>query len=82
MGPTLFLIIINDLPNASSMSSILFAYDTTLSFSHPNYDVLIDVANAEMNNIVELMECNKLTINVDETNSMIFTNKVIGMTIL
>ena len=35
------------------MSAILFADNTTLSVSHPNYDVLIiDVANAEMANIV------------------------------
>ena len=36
-------------------------------FPIPNYDVLILVANsanAEMNNIVEWMPCNKLTINL------------------
>ena len=30
------------------MSTILFAADGNLSYSHLNYDVLIDVANAEM----------------------------------
>ena len=32
-----------------------------------------------MNNIVEWMACNKLTINVDKTYSMMFTNRLMGL---
>ena len=34
--------------NMLPLSTILFADDTTLSYSDPNYDVFIGVANAEM----------------------------------
>ena len=47
-GTLLFLILINDLPNASSIIlSILFADDTTLQLSSNSLEVLYLTANTE-----------------------------------
>ena len=47
-GPLLFLILLNNLPNASSIIlSILFADDTTLQLSSNSLEVLYLTANTE-----------------------------------
>ena len=73
-GPILFLIFINDLPNASAMSTISFADDTTLSSSHHSYEVLVDRVNSGLTGIAEWMKRNKLTVNIDKKYCIIFTN--------
>ena len=75
LGPILFLFFINDLPNASAMSTILFADDTTLSCSNHSYEVLVNETNSELAGIVDWMKCNKLTINVDKTYCILFSNR-------
>jgi len=44
LGPILFLILINDLPNALKLFTILFADDTTLQYSSENLKSLYDFA--------------------------------------
>lgn len=76
LRPYLFLIYVNDFPRCSSfLSSVLFADDTTVSFSHHDYNSLISIMNAEILNIKNWTESNRLTINISKTNAMIYSNR-------
>jgi hypothetical protein len=52
LGPILFLIYINDLPNSSLLYSLLFADDTTLFASADTLEELLIFANREFHKIV------------------------------
>ena len=87
LGPLLFLIYINDLPQASrALHAILFADDTSLQGTmstfytfapkcKDDYRILSDRINMELSKINEWLEINKLSINVDKTKYMIFHNR-------
>ena len=86
LGPLLFLIYINDLPQASKgLHAILFADDTSLQGTmstfytftpkcKDDYRLLSNRINTELEKINEWLEINKLSINVDKTKYMIFHN--------
>ena len=48
LGPLLFLIYINDLPNCTNFLALLFADDTTLILSHNNFEYLVSWVNLEL----------------------------------
>jgi hypothetical protein len=76
LGPLLFLLYINDLPTSSPSSSfIIFADDTNIIFSHEDPLTLESLINKELNNISNWFKLNKLSLNIDKTNFMIFKNK-------
>jgi hypothetical protein len=75
LGPLLFLIYINDLPNISCFNIKLFADDAGLLLDHEDPKLLQDLVNNELVKINDWMKLNKLTINYDKTNYILFTNK-------
>jgi hypothetical protein len=73
LGPLLFLIYINDLPNSSTLLRyILFADDSNAFLSHSSYEQLISVANRELAGASDWFRANKLTLNLTKTNYIIF----------
>ena len=76
LGPLLFLIYINDLPSVSTLfMPILFADDTSLFCTGQNPDDLVQKINIEMEKIYSWVKANKVSLNVDKTNFMLFTPK-------
>ena len=74
LGPLFFILYINDLPRASKLSELLlFADDTSIFFSHSNPKYLENVLNTELLNIDVWLRCNKLSINTQKTNYVIFS---------
>ena len=62
LGPLLFLVYINDLPNVSKLFTLLFADDTTLFASNKNLDDLIKFANIEFKKICEYFRANRMAL--------------------
>ena len=76
LGPLLFLIYINDLPNVSQLlSTILFADDSTLSLYGKNPRHLIETANIELEKFYYWCTANRLTVNTSKTYYMLFSNR-------
>ena len=76
LGPLLFLLYINDIASVSTiLFSILFADDTTLFYSSKNLQELSDVVNNELSKMIEWLNANRLSLNIDEANFMIFRPK-------
>ena len=75
LGPLLFLLYINDLPNFTNFNVKLFADDTFLSLESKNYKDLQKNVNEEMKNVSKWLTINKLTLNVSKTKYMVISNK-------
>ena len=75
LGPILFLLYINDLPNATNFFSSLFADDTFFLKSSPNLDTLMKETNDELEKASRWFIANKLTLNVSKTKFMVFRDK-------
>jgi len=63
LGPLLFFLYVNDLPNASKFETTLFADDTNLHLSDQNIKSLHSKVSQEIGKIDSWMKINKLTIN-------------------
>ena len=73
LGPLLFIIYTNDLPNALIHSkSILFADDTTIYYSSKNISHIFDKINNDLNSLEDWFKANKLSLNISKTHYMIF----------
>ena len=82
LGPPLFLLYINDLPQASEyFMPILFADDTNLFATGYNLNDIISQINKEIDNVYAWVKANKLSLNIDKTNFMLFTPKCVPRTI-
>ena len=75
LGPLLFLLFINDLPNSSNFFNfILFADDSTLSTSLSSLDKsAISRINVELSHVNSWLTANKISINADKTKFITFT---------
>ena len=73
LGPLLFLIYINDLPLSSSkLSFYLFADDTNIYCESDNLYKLQRTVNKELRKVKLWLDVNKLSLNIDKTNFIIF----------
>ena len=75
LGPFLFLVYINDLPNSSLLLSKLFADDTCLLFSANSVANLQNIANQEIAKIEKWMTSNKLTLNHTKSKFMVINKR-------
>ena len=74
LGPLLFLIYMNDLPNLSkSLASILFADDTTLLGSSESFQQLVTVFEEELVEVGRWCSANRFTLNVSKTFAVHFS---------
>lgn len=79
LGPLLFIIYINDLPQAIAHPMILYADDSTAIFVGEKEKQSGPVINLALKNIIKWLTSNNLIINLDKTNIMTF-NKNIKLT--
>ena len=68
LGPLLFLIFINDLPEATNLYVKLFADDTFLCAQGSNIESLENFVNIELDKVFVWLASNKLTLNVKNLN--------------
>lgn len=73
LGPLLFLIYINDLPNISNkLNFFLFADDTNIYYESKDLKELEKTMNKELKHLTLWLNLNRLALNVSKTNFVIF----------
>ena len=73
LGPLLFLLFINDLPSVSKVLTFyLFADDTNIYFESDDLVHMQKVVNRELRKVRKWLEANRLALNIDKTNFIIF----------
>ena len=78
LGPLLFIIFVNDLPNSVSQSTVdIYADDTTLSTSNVVSDlpVIQQRLQNDINKIADWTSDNKMVLNASKTKSLFVTGK-------
>ena len=62
------------LPNRQSLS-MLFADDPSIFYSSPDLETATNIVNNELADVNLYMKANKLTVNIDKTNFVIFSSR-------
>ena len=76
LGPVLFILYINDMCEVSKLLNIiLFADDTSIFYSTRNIVDITCTVNNELEKLDIWFRVNKLSLNVNKTNVIMFTNK-------
>ena len=76
LGPVLFLIYINDLPNCSNALTFrIFADDTNVFASARDLKILEKIVNSELKKVKIWCDVNRLSINFSKTNFMIIKSQ-------
>ena len=81
LGPLLFLVYINDISNSSDqLKFYLFADDTNFLYADKNLGVLENKVNAEVGKISDWLIANRLSLNIKNSNFVIFrpTQKILN----
>ena len=80
LGPLLFVVYINNLPDAVINSEVtLYADDTVLYYFSKDPQLLEDKLNEDLLRVAHWLRENKLTLNLDKTKSMIIgSNRKLG----
>ena len=74
LGPLLFIIYINDLPNALQTSfPIMYADDTNVFYSGKSLDEIEHSLNNDLTILSDWLSVNKLSLNLNKTHTMLFT---------
>lgn len=58
-----------------ALYKVLFADDTNLFMSHKNPDDMEETINRELRNVAIWFRCNKLSLNINKTNYIVFLSK-------
>ena len=73
LGPLLFLLYINDLPNVSPvLDPIMYAEHTNLFYSNNHIETLFSTVNMELEKNSEWFKANELSLNIKKTNYALF----------
>ena len=74
LGPLLFIIYINDLPNSGFLCSkiAMYADDTMLYCVGENIDVVHDNLQSDLNSVEKWLQTNLLSLNASKTKTMVF----------
>ena len=73
LGPLLFLLYVNDLPNISKkLNFFLFADDTNIYLDSFNLYSLQTIVNKELSKLYDWLCINRLSLNISKTNFVIF----------
>merc|ERR1712168_546165 len=73
LGPLLFLLYINDLPNISNkLQFFLFADDTNIYYESDDLKSMEKTINAELKKLSLWLNLNRLALNISKTNFVIF----------
>jgi len=75
LGPILFNIYINDLPNSTKLQTALFADDTQALNKGKNLAQLIDDTNTELAKMASWFRANRMAVNTAKTKYIIFHSK-------
>ena len=75
LGPLLFLLFINDLPDSTSLYVKLYADDTFLCAQDKDFDTLERNVNIELDKVFTWLASNKLTLNISKSKYMILSKK-------
>jgi hypothetical protein len=75
LGPLLFIIYINDLPNCLDNVFVnVFADDTLISLAGYDYEEICNVLNIQLDKLSNWLKHNKLQLNVSKTKCMLVTS--------
>ena len=74
LGPTLFLLHVNDISDAvEQCQTLMYADDTVLYYSHHDIDLLTQAVQSDLNQLSSWCQKNQLTINSKKTKVMYFS---------
>ena len=79
LGPLLFLLYVNDLPNSTKAFPRLFADDTCLTVHHSNLSNLQTELNLELIRFSEWCKSNKLTVNPSKSQLLVISPRMNGL---